>query len=309
MAVIQSRGVNVADPTTTAALTFTGAVTAGSVLLACLYYNNGTTPPSATPPAGWTIMATDQTYASAMYGQVFTKVADGSETGISITLPAASIYALCIVEASSGAQLDFASGETDDSGTAINGTAIDTEVGADVFGFFWQQAFGAVLTSTDTLVVYGDATNTRAMVTHRVADAATEAMSAVSSQGGFAGWIAVSFAAAGPGEPDVVEGTGGLSGAGSLSASGVALAAGTYALNAAGALSFTPDLPVGGFLRLLGVSSGTACWVEVSGFEGAASAPDVIYVVDAQQAGDDSLAALVDAEQAATGTVEVRHYS
>src|SRR5690606_32578898 len=114
---------------------------------------------------------------------------------------------------------------------AINVPAIASEAGGDVFGFFWQQAFGVVLASADTLVAYGDAANTRAMVTRRVADAVTEAMSATSSQGGFAGGLAISFAAAGEPDPDVVEvtGEGGFDFGGTAEL--VAVPAGTYSLD------------------------------------------------------------------------------
>lgn len=306
MAVIQARGVNVPEGAVNASLNFSSSVAANSRLIAFFYYlASDSIAPSTTAPTGWTLVRTEQVYAGTIYGQVFVKndLTTGSEgtTGFSTpTMNATCPYALVIIEASVGAQLDVDSGETDNS-VSLTTTALTTESGGDVFAAYFQHAFGAVWTSADTLVAAGDATNTRVYAVHRVADATTETFTASSSQGGMAGWLAISFAPASGGGPTVVTvtGNGSIDVAGS-SASIVAVDAGTWAFSGIEAIGLDP--PVGAHLRLTGGISGFFCWVTVLQVQ-----DGVMYLADATQTGDHTLADLAAAETG--GSIEIRRYS
>jgi len=102
----------------------------------------------------------------------------------------------------------------------------------------------------------------------------------------------------GGGDPGVEEVTG--SGSVGVEATGtiVAIAPGTYGLDVSGFDSFEP--PVGAFLRLIGTTTADACWVEVVQVDGT-----MLYVVDAEQPGDDTLATVYAGNEA----VEVRYHT
>ena len=304
--IVQARGFNITEATTAVAMPFTGTPTAGNRIFAALYVNtaDGANPgPSDTPPEGWTHLITERVFASGLYAQLFTKPSDGTETSFATTLPFASTYSGVVWEVSGlGAQIAVTSGETD-AALSMTTTAVTTEAGGHLFVFAFQPTFSASFSAVAPDVEVGRSapTVTRAFVLYREADAATETVPLNSTQDGFGGWVAVSYADGGGSEPDpdVVE----VTGTGSFDVSGTgtvaAVAAGSWALDTTG-ITLSP--PVGAHLRLIGTTSALACWVTVTSIAGA-----VLYVEDAQQPGDATLAALAAAE--AAGSVEIRRYS
>ncbi len=307
MAVVQfTRTLGDAGPI--AATPLPSAPSAANAIFAAVWYFDGTQGTNGVnTPAGWELVSYGNAYTQHN-GLLFRRL-NSTAQGFDATYSSATAARWAVVlweddEGTGALRAAACAPETETPGH--ESPTITCEVGDYLVGWRGKNAFaGTYATSAGdwTDIANAPADDRGACFAHHgTADATSEASAVTWAVGGDTGWAIAGIAAFEPANaaPAVVEvsGEGGFDFTGTASL--VSAAPGTWALDTSSIGGVAP--PVGGFLRLIGTTSSQACWVEVTAIDG-----DTLYIVDAQQAGDDTLASLASAE--AAGSIEIRRHS
>lgn len=302
MAVVQSKNVTLDSTSTTLDAAFDASTSAQNTLFAAVIFFTDAEDPVVTPPSGWTLL--DRFHANGFqWCYLYSRSGDGTQTSFSVEFSDLVHPSVTLWEDDDiGEQVDLIAGNGSDTQVGelfhVTSNPITVSVGDRLFAIHWSGAAQQTWQSEDPswTTVHGPV---GMLVLTKDAASTTETSTASRDSGGWSGWMLVAFTpAAGGGDPGVEEVTG--SGSVGVEATGtiVAIAPGTYGLDVSGFDNFEP--PVGAFLRLIGTTTADACWVEVVQVDGT-----MLYVVDAEQPGDDTLATVYAGNEA----VEVRYHT
>ncbi len=305
MAVVQfARALADTGPVTLALATAPSAENA--VFAAVWYFDDTQATNGINTPAGWELIAfgTLSSHKGALFRRLSSTNQTFTATYSSATAARWSVVLWEDTEGTGTLRVASCGAETETPGHAS--PTISCVVGDYLVGWHGKNAFtGTFATSpADWTTVANSPADTRGacFAQTKTADTTSDESVALWDAGGDVGFAVAGIAAFEPSSatPTNVEitGEGGFDFTGSASL--VSAAPGTWALDTSSIGGVAP--PVGGFLRLIGTTSSQACWVEVTAVDG-----DTLYIVDAEQAGDDTLASLATAE--AAGSIEIRRHS